>query len=291
MTTGGLVSPGPLAAVAVLALAWATGSATRWWSADRAVARLGGPGMSAGTAPAIVERALRRAAVDVAPALALRLWFAAVALCALTTTFLRGGVVLTAVAVVAPPAAVLAADGRAARRRIRQLPPALDGVAAGLRGGASLRLALADAAQAGGPLAEELGRITDHAAAGVPLARALADWADGADDPDTRLAGAALVVAAELGGPGADAVDAAASSLRERAEATDEITALSVQARLSAVLLTVTPLVFATLLTSLDPTSARFLLGSPAGWACIAVGGLLDLAGGLWMARIVRGAR
>ena len=291
VTVTGLLSPGPVAAGTVLAAAWAASTATRWWSADRAVARLGTVAVPVRAAPAAVERALHRAAIDVAPDVALRLWFAAVALCVVATTVVRGGAVLTAIAVVGPPAGVLAADGRAARQRIRRFPIALDGVAAALRGGASLRLALADAAAVGGPLGQELGRITDHATAGVPLALALTEWADGAEDAETRLAGAALVVAAELGGPGADAVDAAAVSLRERAEAADEITALSVQARLSAVLLTVAPLVFATLLTSLDPTSARFLLGTPAGWTCIAVGAALDLAGGLWMARIVRGAR
>ena len=50
----------------------------------------------------------------------------------------------------------------------------------------------------------------------------------------SALTAAALVTAADLGGPGADAVESAAASLRERAAADDEVGALSVQARLSA---------------------------------------------------------
>src|SRR5690606_19512791 len=112
---------------------------------------------------------------------------------------------------------------------------------------------------------------------------ALAEWTDAdAIDGAGRLAGAALVVAADLGGPGADALDAAAASLRDRAAAVDEVTALSVQARLSALVLTAAPVAFALLLTSIDPTSAHFLLRTPAGWICVTVGLALDAAGALW---------
>jgi tight adherence protein B len=45
------------------------------------------------------------------------------------------------------------------------------------------------------------------------------------------------------------------------------------------------------LLTSLDPTAARFLLGTPAGWLCIGAGLGLDAIGAWWMSRLVRRAR
>ena len=277
----------PLATTTVLATAWALRSGLRWWSGNRALQRLGTTAGAGRPAPVLVVDALHRAGVDVDARVALRLWTTAMALAAALAVLARGGVILLAVVVVGPPVAVLAGRGRAARQRIRQLPGALDAIAAALRGGASLRAALADTSRRRGPLADELGRVAELAGAGVPLADALAHWADAADDPPSRLAGAALVVAAQLGGPGADALDAAAASLRERAAADDEIAALSVQARLSALVLTVAPVVFAALLTSLDPASAEFLLATPAGWACVAAGGALDVAGALWMARLV----
>ena len=281
----------PLATTAVLATAWAVGAGLRWWSGNLAVQRLGTPARVERSAPVAVVAALRRAGIDVDPQVALRLWCTAIAVAAAAAVAARGAVILLAVLVAGPPVAVLAARGRAARRRVRRLPAMLDATAAALRGGVSLRAALAEVARQGGPVAGELGRVAELAGAGVPLAHALSRWAEAADDPPSRLAGAALVVAAQLGGPGADALDAAAASLRERAAADDEIAALSVQARLSALVLTVAPVVFAALLTSLDPASARFLLGTPAGWACVVAGGALDLAGALWMARLVGRSR
>jgi Flp pilus assembly protein TadB len=47
--------------------------------------------------------------------------------------------------------------------------------------------------------------------------------------------------------------------------------------------------VFAGLLTLGDPEAARFLLQTPPGWLCIALGIGLDLIGGVWMARLTRG--
>lgn len=280
-----------LAAGAVVGGAHAWRSGRQWWAANRALARTGLRPASPRTVPAAIDRALDDAGIDVNHALAFHAWLGAIALALAAGVVTSGGPVLVAVVVVVPVVGVVASRGRAARQRIRQLPLALDAVAAGLRGGASLRAAIADAGTIGGRLGAELDLIASHAGAGRSLAEALGEWAHAAGDAPSRLAGAALVVAAELGGPGAAAVDAAAASLRERTAADDEVAALSVQARLSALLLTLAPIGFAFLLTSLDPTSARFLVGTPAGWACIAIGLGLDGAGALWMSRLVRGAR
>lgn len=286
-----VTAAGPLAAITVVAAAWALQQISRWWTAARALDLLGGPRAPGRPAPPALQRALERAGVDIDGRAVLRLWAIALAVSVALAVVARGGPVVVAVTAIGPPGALLAARGRAARIRQRQLPVALDAVAAGLRGGEALRTALGAASATGGAVGGELARVASHAAAGRPLAGVLTEWAARADDHGTRLAGAALVVAAEVGGPGADAIDAAAASLRERAAADDEIAALSVQARLSAALLTVAPLAFAFLLTSLDPTSGRFLFGTRAGWACIAVGLALDLLGGWWMMRLVRRSR
>lgn len=280
--------PAPVAVATVVAATWALSRTSRGWCTDRTRARVGIPTRPPRPGPVTVQRALTSAAVDVDARTALHLWGTAVAVACAAALVMGGGPVLVATALLGPPAAVVAARHRERRRRTAQLPLALEAVASGMRGGAALRIAIADAAALGGPLGDELDRIATHAAGGRPLPEVLAEWADGGTGADTRLAGAALVLAAELGGPGADAVDAAARSLRERAAADDEIAALSVQARLSAGLLTVAPLCFSFLLASLDPTSARFLFGTRAGWACIAVGLVLDLLGAMWMARLVR---
>ena len=285
----GLAGPLATAGVLLAAGAWAGGS--RWWTSTRVVVRTGHRRPPRSGGPAVVRRALASSGVEVDARLALQLWAIAVAVALLATAVTGGGPVLVAVAVAGPVVGLGVTRGRVERLRIRQLPGALDAIAAGLRGGGSLRTAIADAATVGGALGTELDRIASHAAAGRPLAEALTEWSTAAGDPQTRLGAAALVVASEVGGPGADALDAAAGSLRERSAADDEVAALSVQARLSALLLTAAPIGFAFLLTSLDPTSADFLFRTPAGWACIGVGVTLDALGALWMAHLVRRAR
>ena len=284
------MTPAVLAAAAVVVLAWAAHGSGRHWAGERTRSRFGIPAPGR-AGPAWLERALGSAGISIDAATALHLWGAAVVLGIGAQIVLGGGAVLLVVAVAGSPVAVALARGRADRLRARQLPLALEAVAAGMRGGASLGTAIAEAATGDGALPAELRRVAGHARAGRPLTETLTEWAAARPDPHTRLAAAALAVAAELGGPGAGAVEGAASSLRERSVVDDEIAALSVQARLSAVLLTAAPLGFAFLLSSIDPTSADFLFGTRAGWLCIAIGLALDALGALWMARLVGRAR
>lgn len=240
--------------------------------------------------PAPVQAALRDAGVD-DPARAVATWLVVVALLGLVATVSPGGRILLVLVAVSGPVGVRLTRGRLARRRNRQLPDALDAVASGLRGGHGLAGALGGAAAVGPPLGPELAAVCSEVDAGRPLAEAVDRWRSSSADPHTALAGAALAVAATVGGPGARAIDGAAASLRDRLAADAEASALATQAQASALVLTVAPLGFAVLLTSLDPTAARFLLGTPAGWACIALGLGLDGLGAWWMTRLVRRAR
>lgn len=276
-----------LASGAVLLGWFAARDTIGWWSAAVVGRRLGE--REEPPVPAWIQRRFVDAGIDTDARTFLRLWAIAVALSSAAAFVMAGGVLVSAVVVIAPPCLLLAAGGRGDRLRSAQIPAALDTVAGSLRGGSALTTALGDAASVGGRLGSELATMTRHVRDGRPLPDVLAEWSR-ADDPSTTLAGASLTLAAAVGGPGADAVEAAAASLRERSAIEAEVDALSVQAKLSAGILSVAPLGFAVLLVSLDPTSARFLLATPAGWACIGVGLLLDVVGAWWMHRLVRGA-
>lgn len=178
---------------------------------------------------------------------------------------------------------------RIARRYDQGLPDVVEAVARSLRSGASLRRALADAAGAvPGPVADDLGRATAAAEAGVPLAAALEEWAQARPRPDVLLVVASFALAIETGGAAAGAVDGVAATLRRRHAARAEAVALGAQARASAVVLTGAPLAFALVAVAGGGGPARFLLGTPPGLACLAAGLGLDLLGGWWMARITR---
>lgn len=283
-------------AAAVLAIAAATSQTRRWTAAQRARHRLrtrtppGAPGPAI-PVPDLVRAWFERAGLGADAERLVALWCLAVLAGTVLAVAAPSGRILLAVATVGPPIALQLLAGRAERQRAAQLPDALDGVAAGLRGGLALPAAVAGAASVGPPLGPELAAVANEVQGGRPLTEALARWQAGSTDAHTALAGAALSVAAQVGGPGARAVDGAASSLRDRLGNEAETSALATQARASAAVLTVAPIAFAFLLASLDPAAGRFLLGTSVGWLCIVAGLGLDALGAWWMSRLVRRAR
>lgn len=267
-------------------VAWS--EARRWWTGGRVLARLG-PRTPTRPAPRAVARAVERAGVETDPRTLFDLWVASVLVTAAATPIVAGAPVALAAVLAGPPAALAAGRNRAGRIRVGQLPLALDAIAGSLRGGAALASAISEAASIGGPLGREFDDIGRRCRDGLDIRSALEHWAE-TGGSDVALAAASLTMAASVGGPAAAALESAAASLRQRAAAADEVAALSVQARLSAVVLSAAPLAFTFLLATVDPGSARFLLRTPAGWACIVVGIALDGIGGWWMHRLVRRA-
>ena len=176
---------------------------------------------------------------------------------------------------------------RRARQLEANLPDALDAVARSLRSGGSLRNAVGEAAAAvRGPLHDDLEMVTRDVRDGVPLTDALARWAAERPLPGVRLATAALSLGAETGGASAQAVDGVAATLRTNLGIAGEVRALSSQARLSALVIVLAPIAFSFLAATSDGSTATFLLRTPFGWLCLAVGLGLDAVGWLWMRRL-----
>jgi tight adherence protein B len=190
---------------------------------------------------------------------------------------------------VAPRLALGPLRRRRAARRDLQLAPFLERVASSIRSGRSVRTALVEVAGATEPpLGADLAGLSSALDHGSTLDDAVARWAERADSStEVRLVAAALQLGAQAGGEVARAVDGVAATLRERREVRGEVVALATQARTSAALLVVAPVGFAALVSSIEPGSLRFLLGTPAGLACLTAGLALDAVGALWMQRIV----
>jgi tight adherence protein B len=182
-------------------------------------------------------------------------------------------------------------DRRRGDRRayLASLPVVLEEVSRSLRSGASVVQALGEAAAGGDdPVRGALAQVCDRVASGQELARALDWWRATAPDPAVGLPVAALTLAGDTGGSRAWAVDQVAATLRERRVLHAELRAQSSQAHLSALVLVVAPFAFASVSALVDPRVVVFLVGTPAGWGCLALGVALDAAGAWWMARIVR---
>lgn len=233
---------------------------------------------------------LASAAIGLDPKVLWTSWWAA------TVVVVAGGavtaglglaVVALAAAGLAPAIALAALSGRGDRLAEEALPESLESMARALRSGASLRQAVDEAAASTpAPLGAELRTVAVAVSNGTPLADALRSLEHRRPLPGVRLAVAALVLGTETGGAQARAVDGVAATIRSRLSVTKEVRALSSQARLSGLVIALAPLGFAVLAVATDEPTATFLLRTPVGLACLALGLALDGLAAWWMHRL-----
>jgi tight adherence protein B len=107
--------------------------------------------------------------------------------------------------------------------------------------------------------------------------------------PEAALGLTVVEVTARHGGAAAASLDRAAAAVRERRAVVAERAVHSAQARLSTLVLSALPVVFALWTALTDRRVAGFLVGSALGGACLLLGVSMNLAGWCWMRRIVRG--
>ena len=287
-------------AALVVGTAAAGRAAVRAATRARAAARLAagrsrsGPGRSAWlrSPPAWVRSRLAAADVGADGPVLWTSLLGAIALAVPVAALIAGPglAVVVAVALVAGPLVALSlnADRRDGRLEAA-LPEVLEGMARSLRSGASLRMALGEAASAaGGTLAGDLRSVTGAVGGGAPMPVALEGWAERRPLTGVRLAVAAVGLGAETGGASARALDGVAETLRGRLAVAAEVRSLSSQARLSGLVITLAPVVFSGLAAMADARTADFLFRTPLGLGCLVVGLGLDAVAAVWMARLCR---
>jgi tight adherence protein B len=246
--------------------------------------------------PQVVVRAAKRAGIRttaIAPVWRSSVGAAAVVISAATIV---GGVgvatLVVALGTFGVVLATIAVGDRASVLVDRELPAVLAAIASGVRSGASLTGAVREGSvRARGPAGEDLRVVVESLAAGRSLVDAIDAWVRARPTPGVRMAGAALILAAETGGAGARTIDGVAATLRDRLAVDRELAALSSQARASAVVIGVAPIGFVVLTAMSDPGVWDFFLRTPAGLGCLAAGCLLDAAGAAAMVLVARGPR
>lgn len=181
---------------------------------------------------------------------------------------------------------------RSTARQDALLPDLLERVASGLRAGLTIGPALVAAGEdVPTPLDRSVAPLVDALRHGADLRAELARWAAAPQaSDDVRLVAVALDLSAEAGGATARAVDRVAATVRERHELHAEARGLATQARASAAVLAVAPLLFTVLVATIEPGAAAVLVTTPLGSACLVLGLGLEAAGALWMQRIVEQA-
>jgi tight adherence protein B len=296
VVTGSPAWSGATSGALVLALFVAARAVVRRRWAHRVSRRLGAPGELRPRVPLVVpaparlSSALADAAIDIAPDAIATGAVASAGVACIAGAALGGAalaLLLPALLGAGALGALVALRGRGDRVYAHALPLGLDLVARSLRTGASLHQAVSEAGDATpGAVGSDLRAVATECRLGRPLVAAVEAWAVRRPLPGVRLAAAALCLGAETGGAQARAVDGVAATLREHVALHGEVRALTSQARTSALVIAVAPVLFCALTVAVDPASATFLLRTPIGLALLAVGVGLDALSAAWMHRL-----
>ena len=164
----------------------------------------------------------------------------------------------------------------------------LDAIAREVHSGYSLTLAFVNTAERFSNLAWWTEPIAVHCIRGHSLANAIADTTPTNWTADIALATRTLSVASNGGYGIANTLEKSASILREREHIAHERNAQTAQIRLSTSVLSWIPLVICVWVVTRQSDTRTFLLSTPLGLMCIAVGLLFNITGRKWIARIAR---
>jgi tight adherence protein B len=164
----------------------------------------------------------------------------------------------------------------------------LDAIAREVHSGYSLTLAFVNTAERFPNLAWWTEPIAVQCIRGHSLANAIADTTPTNWTADIALATRTLSVASNGGYGIANTLEKSASILREREHIALERRAQTAQIRLSTSVLSWIPLVICVWTITRQSNTRTFLLSTPLGLMCIAIGLLFNFAGRNWIARIGR---
>ena len=181
-------------------------------------------------------------------------------------------------------------------RRVREqlallLPQLAADLARSVRGGATLPVALDDAARAASePLRGELEAVVGSMQRGRTADQALRAWADRSLGAGVTLLVRSCRFGTHHGGDLAAALDGVAATLLDELELADETRALTAQARGTAAVLVALPPLGAAVFVLVDPRVGHTLLFTAGGTVCLCVGLALDAAGAAVARTMVRAA-
>ncbi len=209
-----------------------------------------------------------------------------------TVWLLTGSWLMVAAALAALPllpGVVLARLARRRRQRFaQQLPDALMLIAGAIRSGASLPLALRQmAAELPAPCGQEFDLVLREQRLGVTLDAALCTLERRMGGDDLRLFTAAVRIAGDSGGNLAETLERLADTIRRKLTLEGKILALTAQGRLQGWVMSLLPVAVAAALFAMEPQDMAPLFGSWQGWMVCGLITVLEVAGMLFIRRIM----
>jgi tight adherence protein B len=169
------------------------------------------------------------------------------------------------------------------------LPPALDLMVSGLRGGHSLVAAIGLVGrEAPDPIGHEFQICFDEQNYGLELRTAMENLTTRIPIQDIKIITTAILIQKETGGNLAEVLDKCAHVIRERFQLKREIKTKTAQGRLTGWILSLLPIGLGIILFLVDPDNIRLLWVRPLGQKMLYTGSIMTLIGALIIRKIVR---
>lgn len=171
----------------------------------------------------------------------------------------------------------------------RQLPEVADLIARSLRAGHALPATLQMIAdEMPEPISQEFRIVSDEITFGLGLPQAMQRLAARVPLDDLRFLVISVLIQRETGGNLAELMSNLAALIRERMKLFGQVRVLSAEGRLSGWILFLLPLLVGGMLLVINPHYINTLLHDPNGPTLLTIALAMQLAGGLWMRRIIR---
>ena len=194
-----------------------------------------------------------------------------------------------AMGVALPIMVLVGIRGRRAGAIARQLPDGIDLMVRSLRAGHPLNGAFqVIAREMPDPLGSEMGIVADAITYGDDLTDAVTAFADRAGIEDARYLAVAINIQAGTGGNLAHVLEALARVIRERFAMLRKIRALSAEGRLTAIIVSIVPLVIFVSLNAISPTFYGDVADDPLYMPFLATGAVLTALNAIVLRRLVR---
>jgi tight adherence protein B len=170
-----------------------------------------------------------------------------------------------------------------------QLPTHLQELASTMRAGHALMPSIASMARsAPEPSHREWGRVVADEQLGIPLEDALEPLAERMGSEDIGQVALVAALHTRTGGNMAEVLERVADSVRERGELRRELRALTAQARLSRIVVTMLPVLVGLAVTAINPDYEKPLFNTTPGVILLVLAIVLVTLGSLWMRSITR---
>lgn len=169
-----------------------------------------------------------------------------------------------------------------------QLPELIQALAGALRAGSGVQPALRHiVARSPAPLIQEFNLLLREQRVGVDFQQALLHLRERMPTEACSLVVSALGVASQSGGSLSDTLEGIAQTLRARQHWQGRVRALTAQGRLQSWIMAALPLLMMGILHGLEPEAMSLMWSTPAGWAVLMTVAVLELAGILFIQRII----